>query len=70
MSERLHENTFNFGLYQGNQPLVERIFSADVYNPVIRYSVDIRDMIPNIISKLQKTLSRRNLNFLYDLGHM
>ena len=68
MSEKSHENTFKFGVYQGNSAIVERSFSADVFNPVIRYSVDIRDMIPSIISKLQRTLSRRNLDFHYERG--
>jgi len=68
MSEKSHENTFKFGVYQGNSTVVEQVFSADVFNPVIRYSVDIRDTIPTIISKLQRTLSRRNLNFIYDRG--
>ena len=70
MSDKSHENTFKFGLYQGNSTVVERIFSADVFNPVVRYSVDIRDIIPNIISRLQKTLSRRNLDFLYERGYL
>lgn len=68
MSDKSHENTFKFGVYQGNSPMVERVFSADVFNPVVRYSVDIRDMIPSIISKLQKTLSRRHLDFIYESG--
>lgn len=70
MSERSHENIFKFGIYQAGSPIVERIFSADAFNPVVRYSVDIRDMIPNIISKLQKTLSRRNLDFTYERGYL
>jgi len=63
-----HENTFKLGVYQGESMVVERMFSADVYNPVIRYSVDIRDMIPSIIFKLQKTLSKRNISTLYARG--
>lgn len=66
MSEKPHENSFKFGVYQNDSVIVERIFSADVFNPVIRYSVDIRDIIPTIISKLQKTLSRRNLTSTYE----
>ena len=69
MSEKSHENNFKFGVYQNGSQIVERVFSADVFNPVIRYSVDIRDMIPTIIAKLQKTLSRRNLNFQYGRGN-
>lgn len=70
MSEKSHENTFKFGVYQGKSILVEKIFTADVFNPVIRYSVDIRDMIPSIIFKLQKTMSKRNLNCLYRRGEL
>ena len=69
MSERSHENTFKFGVYQGGSAVCERIFSANVFNPVIRYSVDIREMIPSIIGKLQKTLSRKNINCYYERGY-
>lgn len=64
-----YENLFKFGIYQGDSTIVERNFSADIFNPVIRYSVDIRNMIPSIIQRIQKTLSRRNLNYKYDVGN-
>lgn len=70
MNEKSHENTFKFGVYVNNNTIVERIFSADVFNPVIRYSVDIRDMIPTIILKLQKILSKRNLEYKYERGKL
>jgi hypothetical protein len=63
MTEKEHENIFKFSIYQGKNALSERIFSADTFNPVIRYSVDIRPIISEIIQRLQVTLSRRNLNF-------
>lgn len=56
-------NNYKFVLYQGEDVINERIFSADQFNPVVRYFVDIRDIIPSIIQRLQKTLSRKNLNF-------
>jgi len=62
-TEKKHQNLFKFGLYQNNEPVMERIFSADNYNPVVRYSVDIRDRISDIISKLSKTLSRKSLSY-------
>lgn len=62
-SSKSHLNNFKFVLYQGEDVINERIFSADQFNPVVRYSVDIRDIIPSIIQRLQKTLSRKNLNF-------
>lgn len=69
-SSKPHTNNFKFVLYQGEEVINERIFTADNFNPVVRYSVDIRDIIPSIIQRLQKTLSRKNLNFKdqqYDL---
>lgn len=62
-SEKKHENFFKFGLYLNTEPISERIFSADIYNPVVRYSVDVRDKLSEIISKLCKTLSRKNLSY-------
>jgi hypothetical protein len=67
--EKSHENSFKFGVYQGDSAIIERQFSADYFNPVVRYSVDVREMIPSIISRLQKILSRRNVSFVYDLGN-
>ena len=58
-----HTNNFKFVLYQGENIVVEKIFNADVFNPIIRYSVDIREFIPTIIQNLQKVMSRRNLNY-------
>ena len=61
MTDKIHKNTFKFVIYQGRNVISERVFSADCFNPVIRYSVDIRSIIPEIIQRLQRTLSRRNL---------
>lgn len=58
-----HTSNFKFVLYQGNDKVVERVFNADVFNPIIRYSVDIRSSIPSIIQRLQKIMSRRNLTY-------
>lgn len=62
MSERV-ENSFKFGLYLRNEKIFERIFSADLYNPVVRYSVDIRENIPSIIAGLQEVLQSEDLTF-------
>lgn len=63
-------NVFKFGLYQENDVVSETMFSADVFNPVIRYSVDIRSDVSSIISRLQRVLSTRNsqLNFKFDFN--
>jgi len=59
------ENYFKFGIYLGREIVSEKIFSADSFNPVVRYSVDIRPMIPSIIQRLQKVFSKRNLNYIW-----
>jgi hypothetical protein len=35
-------------------------FSGNIYPPKVRYSVDIRELIPKIISCIQEGLSRKN----------
>lgn len=63
--EKTHSTSnFKFKIFQGNEMIVERGFNADVFNPIIRYSVDIRKMIPSITQRLQKVMSRRNLNYI------
>lgn len=59
-----NQSDFKFIVFQGKEKIVERIFSADLFNPIIRYSVDIRDKIPSITQRLQNVMSRRNLNHI------
>lgn len=68
MSEKEYNNTFRFTLSQGNVMLCEKIFDADNFNPFTRYSIDIRDILPRAITKLQKTLSKRKYDTLWDCG--
>ncbi len=63
VKEKTQTNNFKFILYQGKEVVVEKIFDADVFNPIIRYSVDIREYIPTIIQNLQRVMSRRNLSY-------
>lgn len=48
-------NNFRFSVYNKDSLIIERIFTADVFNPSIR--VDIRENIPHFIQKLQDVLS-------------
>ncbi len=65
------DNNFRFVLFLKADKITEELFSADLYNPVVRYSVNIREMIPTIISSLQKTLSTRSndLSFVDKHGY-
>ena len=60
MNEKEFNNMFKFSLYQGDVLLGEKCFDANTFNPITRYSIDIRHILPRIITKLQKTLSKRN----------
>jgi hypothetical protein len=60
MSDKEFNNEFRFSLYQGDVLLGEKVFDADQFNPFTRYAINIRDVLPKAITKLQKTLSRRS----------
>lgn len=60
MTKKDNQNEFKFSLYQGNVLLSERVFNADQYNPFTRYFIDIRDILPKTIRKLQRTLSKKS----------
>lgn len=62
------QNTFKFSLYQNEILLCEKMFNADNYSPFTRYSVDIRNILPKIITNLQKILSRKSYNYIINVG--
>lgn len=59
MNEKAYNNMFRLSLYQEDVLLCESGFDADQYNPLTRYSIDIRSILPRAIITLQKTLSKR-----------
>lgn len=63
------ENIFKLSLYQGNILYCEKCFSADVFYPLTRYSVDIRQILPSSITKLQKILSKKTYDYLLKRGN-
>ena len=66
--EKVFENIFRFSLTQGNVLLCEKLFDADDFNPFTRYSIDIRDILPRAITRLQKTLSKRSYDVVAEIG--
>ena len=68
MNEKEHSNLFRFSLYQTDVLLCEKVFDADQFNPFTRYSIDIRDILPRSITRLQKVLSRRSYNTVIEYG--
>jgi hypothetical protein len=66
MNEKEYCNEFRFSLYQGDVLLGEKVFDANQFNPFTRYSIDIREVLPRAITKLQKTLSKRSYETKFD----
>lgn len=67
-NEKEFTNMFRFTLTQGDVLLCEKMFNADDYNPFTRYSINIRDILPKAITRLQKTLSRKNYDTTIEVG--
>jgi len=53
-------NLYKFGIYSDNNVISERVFSADDYNQIVKYQIDIRSMINNIQKRIQRVLSSSN----------
>ena len=64
MTER-DNNKFRFTLHQKGVLLCECAFNADNFNPLTRYSIDIRDILPSAITRLQKILSKNSYETVF-----
>lgn len=58
------EDFYKLGLYLNDQPIMERIFDANVYNPEVRKGVEIRHMARDLIKMFQNTLQNEKPTFL------
>lgn len=63
-----NNNLFKFSLCQEDVILCEKIFDADLYNPFTRYSIDIRDLLPQAITKFQRVLSKKQYDVSVEVG--
>jgi hypothetical protein len=59
------EDTFDFEIRVDNRSVAKRTFTGNVYPQRVRYSVDIRKIIPPIIDTIQETLSSENFDVEY-----
>ena len=56
---------FTITIKKGNRMIMERIFSAELYPPKVRFSVDIRPQISYILRELTDVLSDKNPDCYY-----
>jgi hypothetical protein len=54
---------FNIILKVGNETICHRIMDAKLYPPKVRYTLDVRPDIKNILRELTDILSEKNLSF-------
>lgn len=52
------EDIFDFEIRIDERVIASKRFTGNIYPQRVRYSVDIRDLIPTIISRIQETLSQ------------
>jgi|TARA_R110000822_G_scaffold30112_18_gene88107 hypothetical protein len=61
----IDEGDFTITIKKGNKSIYSRILPADVYPPKVRYTVDIRPQISNILRELTEVLSSRKVTTYY-----
>ena len=59
-----NEDIFTFQIRINGRPVIEKMFSGNDYPPKVRYDVDIRDVIPEIIAEIQETMGEKNLQLI------
>lgn len=68
MNEKEFSNIFRFTLKQGDVTLCEKVFDADLFNPLTRYSINIREILPKAITRLQIMLSRKTYDTVFSVS--
>lgn len=59
------EDKFDFEIRVDRGIVAHSTFSGNLFPPQIRYQVDIKELIPNIISEIKDTLSRKKYTTEY-----
>jgi len=59
------EDIFDFEIRIDERVVAARRFTGNVYPQRVRYSVDIRELIPKIITLIQETLGQEKFNVEY-----
>jgi hypothetical protein len=65
LTKQVADEDFTIVIKKGNKTIMTRIFPANIYPPKVRYSVDIRPKISNILRELTDTLSMRKTRSYY-----
>lgn len=61
-----NEDLFTFEIKVDKETVSKSVFSGNWFQTDVRYSVNIRDIIPEIIDEIQKTFSRNDYTTTYE----
>ena len=56
---------FNIFVKVGDQIITQRIFDGKLYPPKVRYTVDVRPYLKEVLRELTDIFSRKNLTYQY-----
>lgn len=59
------EDVFDFEIRVDKLTVAKSTFSGNYFPPQVRYQVDIKELIPNIISEIKDTLSQKKYMNMY-----
>ena len=62
----LTKESFLLEIKTDNHIFISRIFSAHIYHPKVRYTVDIRPKVRNILARITNVLSLENPDLEYE----
>jgi hypothetical protein len=60
-----NEDVFDVEIRVSDKIIAKKRFTGNVYPPKVRYSVNIKELIPEIISTIQETLSQKKYTTNY-----
>jgi len=60
-----NEDVFDVEIRVSDKIIAKKRFTGNVYPPKVRYSVNIKELIPEIISTIQETLSQKKYTTSY-----
>ena len=60
-----NEDVFDFEIKMDERPIIKKRFTGNVYPQRVRYSVDVRRIIPSIIKEIQETFYLQNFDVEY-----
>lgn len=69
MNESENNRIFKLSLHQEDILLCERCMDANVISNYSRLSINIRDVLPELISRIQKVLSKKSYDTTISLGN-